>query len=71
MEQINRQHESFYRVIGATYLQYNNIEDVENDFLAGRIDEYTAAQAIAYGLPQKLEWEDAVSVVKEWNYGND
>ena len=67
MEQINRQPESFYRVIGATYLQYKNIEDVENDFLTGKIDEYTASQAIAYGLPQKMEWDNVVSMVNEWN----
>ena len=67
MEQIIRQPESFYRVIGATYLQYKNIEDVENDFLTGKIDEYTASQAIAYGLPQKMEWDNVVSMVNEWN----
>ena len=60
------QPESFYRAIGATYLQYNAIEDVKKDFLNGKIDEYTAAQALAYGLPQKMEWEDALVAVDEW-----
>jgi hypothetical protein len=60
------QPQCFYRVMGATYLQYNTIEDVEKDFLNGKIDEYTAAQALAYGIHQKMEWEDAVKAVDEW-----
>ena len=66
MKQNNRQPKSFYRAMGAAFLQYNNIEEVEKDFFNGKIDEYTATEALAYGIPQKMEWEDAFLIVDDW-----
>jgi len=63
------QPEDFYRAIGATHLNYHTINDVLEDYLDGVIDDYTAAQALAYGIDVPMDWDDAMILLDEWDAG--
>ena len=61
------QPQDFYKEMGATYLQYTDAEQVKDAYFSGDIDEYTATQALAYGIDNPIDWDMANGWVEKWN----